>query len=192
MFTGFSSAGRKLSAAFSVILVLDIIVLALSARVNIFQEFFFIADVFPLALSIITLVLMFFTMLFNFVVYESFIVLAPFQIGLPMLLSIFWLAFNAFSTSRWSGIPMVCDNIPNEYADERVWCKDVQALKAFVWIEWIMLLLTSLLTLRYTLAQHSRGNTYIWSTPLVRYDPRIGNMGGFGRDSEFLQFEKVM
>lgn len=34
----------------------DIIVLALSVRVNIFQEFFFVADLFPLALSIITLV----------------------------------------------------------------------------------------------------------------------------------------
>lgn len=34
----------------------DIIVLALSVRVNIFQEFFFVADLFPLSLSIITLV----------------------------------------------------------------------------------------------------------------------------------------
>lgn len=63
-------------------------------------------------------------------------------------------AFNAFSTSRWSNIPFPCSTIPDgesaasitpqlywviltvrpEYADERGWCQEVQALKAFVWI----------------------------------------------------------
>ena len=32
---------------------------------------------------------------------------------------------------------MACGNIPDEYADERGWCRDLQALKAFVWIEWV-------------------------------------------------------
>ena len=32
---------------------------------------------------------------------------------------------------------MACANIPDEYADERGWCRDLQALKAFVWIEWV-------------------------------------------------------
>lgn len=65
------------------------------------------------------------------------------------------IAFNSFSTSRWRHVPMACSAIPDgalqtfpkptsvtyfiylllEFADERVWCRDVQALKAFVWIE---------------------------------------------------------
>ena len=40
-----------------VFILADIVVLVLSSRVNVFQEFFFVADLFPLALSIITLVI---------------------------------------------------------------------------------------------------------------------------------------
>ena len=46
-------------------------------------------------------------------------------------------AFNAFSTSRWRHIPLNCGSIPDEYADMRGWCVDVQALKSFAWIEFV-------------------------------------------------------
>ena len=46
-------------------------------------------------------------------------------------------AFNAFATSRWRNVPMNCNSIPDEYSDMRGWCVDVQALKAFVWIEFV-------------------------------------------------------
>ena len=77
------------------------------------------------------------------------------EVGLLYVLSIFWLgtpfhlsrlmvpsdlstlAFNAFSTARWRHVPMNCASIPDEYADMRSWCVDVQGLKAFVWIEFV-------------------------------------------------------
>ncbi|TFK47350.1 hypothetical protein OE88DRAFT_794749 [Heliocybe sulcata] len=185
-----SSSGKKYLAALGVITVLDVAAVALSARVNMIQDFFFMADLFPLGLSIATLVLLFLMLLSNFAVIDSFLVRAPFQIGNLLILSLLWLAFNAFSTSRWSHIPMNCMSIPAEYAEARVWCKDVQGLKAVVWVQWLMLLGTSLITLRYTISQHTQGYAHVWNMPLVRYDPRYGSRFS-GRDSEFLQFEKI-
>ncbi|EPQ51581.1 hypothetical protein GLOTRDRAFT_101448 [Gloeophyllum trabeum ATCC 11539] len=146
------------------------------------------ADLFPLGLSIATLILLFFMFLFNFAVINSFLVRAPFQIGILFIASVFWLAFNAFSTSRWAHITMSCGSIPGEYADARAWCRDVQGLKAVVWIEWVMLTFTAFLTFRHAITQQNRGHTHIWTQPLVRYHPRHGARRG---DSEFLQFEKV-
>lgn len=28
--------------------------------------------------------------------------------------------------------------VPAEFSDEKTWCRDLQALKAFVWIEWVI------------------------------------------------------
>ncbi|KAI0087260.1 hypothetical protein BDY19DRAFT_957061 [Irpex rosettiformis] len=52
----FTRFGKRVLSAYLLLLVLDIVVLALAARVNIWQEFFFMADLFPLGLSIATLV----------------------------------------------------------------------------------------------------------------------------------------
>ncbi|KDQ52888.1 hypothetical protein JAAARDRAFT_39836 [Jaapia argillacea MUCL 33604] len=202
---GFSAVGRKVVASFGALLLVDIIVLALSAQVNQFQEYFFVADLFPLALSIITLVSLPLILLYDFAVLTSFAVRAPFKIGYLSVLSVLWLAFNAFSTARWSHVPLACDVIPAEYPDERTWCKNLQALKSFVWIEWLMFTATALLIIRYTISQHTHGNTHVWRVPFVRYDPRrpehIGIIpeititedyfaaGGY-RGSEFLQYEK--
>lgn len=86
------------------------------------------------------------------------------------------LAFNAFSTSRWRHVPLVCSSIPagelhptprvllhpaisdwlkKEYTDEKIWCHDLQALKAFIWIEWVMSM--------FTLCYPSRISSYISS-----------------------------
>lgn len=171
----YSSVGRIQLAAHAFLLLVTILSLALSARVNQFQDFFFVADLFPLALSIITFVFLVVMLLLDAMVPSSYTARPQFHIGLFGILSIVWLgafhtlhlenthkctctrlAGNAFSTSRWRHIPMACGAIPDgssqstyhpnlphlslsipEFADERSWCKDVQALKAFVWIEWV-------------------------------------------------------
>lgn len=153
------------------LLLFDIIVLALAARVNAFQEFFFMADIFPLALSIVTLIVLFFMLLLDFTFTNSFTARPPFEIGMLYVLSVFWLAFSAFSTSRWQNIPMSCGSIPDEFTDERTWCSDVQALKSFMWIFFLAIFFTASFTLRYALLQHRAGNRQIWVTPLSRYSP---------------------
>ncbi|KZT25596.1 hypothetical protein NEOLEDRAFT_1133599 [Neolentinus lepideus HHB14362 ss-1] len=184
-----SSSGKKFLVALGVITVLDVAAVAFSARINIIQEFFFMADLFPLGLSIATLILILLMLILNLTVVDSFLVRAPFQIGNLFVLSLLWLAFNAFSTARWAHIPTNCSSIPVEYPDARAWCRDVQGLKAVIWLEWVMLLATPLLTLRHIITQHTQGYAHIWTMPLVRYDSRHGSRGD-GRDSEFLQFEK--
>jgi len=167
----FSSVGRKLFAALAAILLVNIIVLALSSRVNQFQEFFFVADLFPLALSIITLVVVVIILFLDFAVHNSFTSRPPFIIGSFSILSVFWLAFNAFSTSRWRYVPLSCGTIPAGYAAEKTWCQDLQALKAFVWIEWLLMTFTLLFVTRYTLTQHSNGQSHIWAMSLSRFSP---------------------
>lgn len=169
--SGFSSAGKAKYAAWGILFVVNIVALALSARINQFQDFFYVADLFPLALSAITLSFIVILTLVDFTSNNAFTARPAFDLAFLFVGSILWMSFNAFSTARWAGVPMACGNIPDDFADERAWCSDVQALKAVVWVEWVGFLLTALLTLRYVLAQNSAGRRHIWRTPLSRFTP---------------------
>jgi hypothetical protein len=79
----------------------------------------------------------------DFMVDNSPLARPPFYLGAELVLSVFWLAANAFSTARWRNIPLACDEIPDDFEDERHWCKDLQALKSFVWIQWVLSASTS-------------------------------------------------
>ncbi|KAJ3737275.1 hypothetical protein DFJ43DRAFT_1046930 [Lentinula guzmanii] len=187
MTLGFTPVGKRKIAVHVVLYCVNIIVLALSARVNLFQEFFFVADLFPLGLSIATLVILTVMLALDFACKNSYTGRPQFEIGVFAVLSIFWLSFNAFSTSRWRHVPMSC---PAGADAVKTWCQDVQALKAFVWIEWLIFSLTAYLTLRYTISQKSRGNKHILRMPLSRYSPFLKNDGtmNYIRNSGFLTF----
>lgn len=180
-------------ASHLILLFVNIIVLALSARVNLFQGFFFHADLFPLALSIITFVIIVFLLALDFALNNSYTGRAQFEIGVFGVLSIFWLSFNAFSTSRWRQVPFHCNSIPSDFPDEITWCKNLQALKSLVWINFLICFFIALLTLRYAVSQYGRGNKHIFKMPLSRYRPefRPNESQNFNRGSEFLQFEKM-
>ncbi|KAJ3807922.1 hypothetical protein EV368DRAFT_83090 [Lentinula lateritia] len=186
---GFSSVGKKKVGAHVALYWVNIVVLALSARVNLFQEFFFAADLFPLGLSITTMVILSVMLALDFICKNSYTGRPQFEIGVFAVLSIFWLSFNAFSTSRWRHVPMAC---PTGSDDVKAWCQDVQALKAFVWIEWLIFSLTAYITLRYTISQKNRGNNHILRMPLSRYSPHLRNDSTteYIRNSEFLQFSE--
>jgi len=77
----YSDLGKRRLKAYAVLYVVNIIVLALAARVNDFQGFFFMADLFPLGLSITTLVLLTFTFYFDFSQTNAFTARPPFEIG---------------------------------------------------------------------------------------------------------------
>lgn len=171
MSSPYSSVGKTRLRAYAGLLFVNIIVLALSARVNLFQEFFFMADLFPLGLSITTFILLVIMLLLDFSHHNAFTAQPPFEIGILTVLTIFWLAFNSFSTVRWRHVPLACNSIPAEFSDEKTWCRDLQALKAFVWIEWVVLLFTVLFTIRYVAKEHTRGNKHVWATALSRYTP---------------------
>jgi len=156
-----------------------------------------VADLFPLALSVVTLVMVVIMLFFDFAVHNSFTARPPFIIGSFSILSVFWLAFNAFSTSRWRHIPISCDTIPAGYASEKTWCQDLQVLKAFVWVEWLLIIFTLLSVTRYTLMQHSNGQAHVWEMPLSRFSPLAHDFGDRmasdvyrPRGSDFLQYQE--
>ncbi|KAF5339595.1 hypothetical protein D9611_011438 [Ephemerocybe angulata] len=194
---GFSTVGKKKVASHAVLLVLDLVVLGLAVKVNKFNEFFYVADLFPLALSIVTLVFLFFMISIDFALDHSWTGFPQTEIGVLGILSILWLSFNAFSTSRWKDMPMNCGSIPLDFPAERTWCRDVQALKAFVWITFAVCAGIVLCTARYCITQRQRGNKHIFSMPLSRYRSRLNPTSHYttysaGRGSEFLQqFEKI-
>jgi len=189
----FSPVGKTKLIAHLFLLLITIIVLALSTQVNRFQDFFYVADLFPLALSIVTLVLLSSTTALDLAIDDAFTGRPQIEIGLLGILSILWLAFNSFSTSRWRMVPFQCSSIPLAFVDERTWCNNLQALKAFVWIEFLTCFAIAMFTLRYSLAQYNRGNKHIFKTSFSRYRPEVGagETPSFARDSEFLQFEKL-
>ncbi|TFY58216.1 hypothetical protein EVG20_g8235 [Dentipellis fragilis] len=164
-----SAVGRTVFWIYTAIILVNVVVLALSARVNIFQEFYFVADKFPLAMSIITLIISVFMLFLDVGLDNAFTAHAAFEIGMLSLLSILWLALNAFSSSRWKHIPMNCFAIPSDYPETRTWCMDVQALQAFVWINWTLLFIAALTLIRYSVTQHQAGQKHIWTTPLSRF-----------------------
>jgi len=192
MAPGFTSVGRKKVAVHVALYFVNIIVLALAARINSFQQFFFAADLFPLGLSITTLVILTVMLFLDFATENSYTGRPQFEVGVFGVLSVFWLAFNAFSTSRWRNAPLACSTIPSGFDDVRTWCQDLQALKAFVWVEWLIFFFTAFITLRYTISQNNRGNKHIFRMPLSRYSPSLRNdtsaVPDYMRNSEFLQF----
>ncbi|KAE9402573.1 hypothetical protein BT96DRAFT_879448 [Gymnopus androsaceus JB14] len=192
MALGFTSVGRKKVAAHLTLYFLNIIVLALAARVNSFQEFFYAADLFPLGLSITSLVILTVMITLDFATSSSYTGRPQFEIGVFAVLSLFWLAFNAFSTSRWRQVPLNCSAVPAGFEDVKTWCQDLQALKAFVWIEWLFFFFTAFVTLRYVIAQNTRGNKHIFRMPLSRYSPNQARAADvdYTRNSEFMQFSE--
>ncbi|KAJ3544762.1 hypothetical protein NMY22_g2663 [Coprinellus aureogranulatus] len=172
----FSKVGKKKLASHVIFLIFDLISLGLAVKVNKFHDFFYYADIFPLALSTVSLVLVFTMLALDVTLARSWTSFPPFEIIILGILSIFWLSFNAFSTSRWQGIPMNCNIIPPEFAPERVWCRDTNALKAFVWLTFLICSGITVWTTCYTVSQYKSGRKHVLSTPLSRYRPETNNL----------------
>jgi len=186
----FSQVGRKKTAWHVCLYIVNIVVLALAVQVNSFQEFFFVADLFPFGLSIATLVLLTFLLALDLRFPTSYTGRPQFEIGFFATLTVFWLASNVFSTSRWSQVPMACNTIPAAWPETRVWCKNLQALKAFVWVEWLLVGGITLFTLRYTLAQYLKGHKHIVKMSLSRYSQYSDGSNDYPRNSDFIQWGK--
>jgi uncharacterized integral membrane protein len=186
----FSSVGRTKVAAHFAILLVNLIVLALSARVNIFQEFFFVADRFPFGLSIVTFILLGLMVLADFVSSNSYTGRPQFEIAMFSAFTIFWLAFNAFSTSRWNSAPLNCGEIPSDYPDVIQWCHELSALRVFVWIEWVMILLTVFFTLRYAVTQSNLGHKHVFEMPLSRYSPELKSQNAYGNNQYGQEYDQ--
>jgi len=167
-----SPIGRRKVAAHICLWLVNAIVLALAARVNSFQEYFFVADLLPFGLSITTLVLLTLMLALDFSFDTSYTGRPQFEIGFFGVLSVLWLAFNAFSTSRWSQVPMSCNTIPAELTDIRGWCINLQVLKALVWVEWLIVLGLAIFTATYSFSQYSRGHKHVFKVPFSRFQPQ--------------------
>ncbi|KAJ7853538.1 hypothetical protein B0H14DRAFT_3450217 [Mycena olivaceomarginata] len=187
----FSSVGRTKVAAHLFLLLINIIVLALSTRVNQFQEYFFIADRFPFILSIITFVVLGLMTVVDFATTNSYTGRPQFEIGVFSVLAIFWLAFNAFSTSRWNSVPLNCSVIPSDYPDTIQWCQELAALRVFVWIEWLTIFFTMVATLRFAVTQNNRGNKHVFQGQLSRYESArpafTTNVGNYAFSNEYYE-----
>jgi len=149
---------------------LNVVILVLSARVNHFQGDFYIADLLTLVLSVITLGIAVLAFVLDVGLDNSPTARAPFKIASLLILSIFWLAFNVFSTARWRHTPFDCSAIPADFSDSR--CEDIRALRVFVWVNWVVLLLATLGTLCFSMVQHRNGEKHIWTVSLIRFEPR--------------------
>lgn len=154
--------------AYAFIIVIDIIVLGLSASLNVYQEFFFTADIFPLVLSVVTLVVLLLHIGFDLAFQNAFTARPAFEVPSLATLTALWLVSDSFSTSRYINLPD-CSIFTDGLDGEQVWCRNAQALRAMMWIEWLALLVTTLVITRMAIVQARRGNTAVWHTALSRY-----------------------
>jgi len=187
-----SSTGKKKLWAYAFIIALDTTVLVLSVLVNIFQEFFFMADLFPLVLSIVTLVILSLQITLDLTSKNAFTARPAFEIPLLGILTIVWLVSNSFSTSRWAGLP----NCSVFLGDGRAWCRNLQGLRAIIWVEWAAMLLVTLALTRISVVQARSGNTAVWHMALSRYHPDkrprdfVQDASSFYRGSSIFGFDK--
>jgi len=181
---------------YAFIVVLDIVVLALSVSVNVFQEFFFEADLFPLTLSIVTLVILLLQIVLDLTSENAFTARPVFEIPLLGTLTIAWLASNSFSTSRYTGLPN-CSIFSDDLDGEHTWCRNAQGLRALVWVELVALLSTTLMLTRRAVVQTRRGNTAVWRTALSRYHQSnhsrdfLQDASSFYRGSSIFGFDRA-
>ncbi|KAF8527209.1 hypothetical protein JB92DRAFT_2867700 [Gautieria morchelliformis] len=192
-----SPVGHVRFVVYGVLLLVNTIVLALSAHINHFQQFFYRADVFPLALSVVTLVFVLAMVLLDINLNNAVTARPPFELAWLLVFGLIWLGFNAFSTSRWKFITLgTCRSIPSDaqYASYRTWCHEVQALRVLVWVEWVMFLCTFAYLLRWTIAKRNSGRHDVLDTPFSRFsDEAPSNDLAHVREtktSEFLQWER--
>ncbi|KAF8579733.1 hypothetical protein K439DRAFT_1637710 [Ramaria rubella] len=190
-----STVGSARFKVYGALLLVNTVVLGLSGHINHFQAFFYKADVFPLALSVSTTIFVLTMILLDINLKNAFTARPPFELAWLFILGILWLAFNAFSTSRWKYANTgLCGTIPSDaqYAPYRTWCHELQALRVFVWIEWVMILFTFAYLVRWTLRKHHSGRHDVWTTAFSRFVERDPPQRPFreATNSEFLQWEK--
>jgi len=169
----FSAMRLKIYAALG---LCTIIVLAISTHVNSFMGFYYVADQFPFVLSIITLV--FLSGVFSLeYFYSGDVFTARPIVELPWLgaLLLTWTGANAFSTSQWRNVQSSdCAEIPIDDDSEflgpaRTWCQEIQVLRATIWFEWTLLLITFTAILTFSLFKSRRGSPHVWTTPFARF-----------------------
>ncbi|KIM33928.1 hypothetical protein M408DRAFT_18900 [Serendipita vermifera MAFF 305830] len=191
-----TAAVRNRTIVKGLLALVTIIVLALSTHINLFMGFFYIADRFPFVMSIITLFTLFITSVLDAMKGGDIVTSRPMtEIGILGVFFIIWTAANGFSTPRWDAIqPGTCSaitvaNNPTFESATRMWCREMIALRAFVWIEWVIVggALAALVT--FCVNQSRRGSRHVWSTPLSIYDPNMAAPNKWNANSRvFSQF----
>lgn len=163
------------------LLVFTIIILALSGHINVFQGFFYAADRFPFVMSIVTLLTLIVVITCGLASSGRTRLARPsIELVWLAILSLAWLITNSFSTHRWQFIQMDdCKNIPIDPSQDflgqaKTWCLEIQALRAFVWIEWVIFVVYFGTLLFWAIGHARRGATHVWSTSINQFDP-LGN-----------------
>jgi hypothetical protein len=169
---GISPFGRKFIAARAAVFLLALMVLIFTVRVNTFTGWFFHADKFPFGLSIATLLMIGILLLADLVSSSAITGRAQFQCISLGALSVFWLAFNAFATSRYVNVPYNCASVfpDDELAGMRSWCVNVHVVKGVMWVEWVFITLLLAVVGRFVQSECAKGNSYVLRVPLCRYD----------------------
>jgi len=156
----FSSVGMARLAIYSVLLLCNLIVFAVSAHVNSFHGFFYVADQAPFVLSIFTGLIVGAVVVSDILARDSPLSRPVPEVTWLAALSLVWLCFNAFSTSRWRFVQATdCASLPasTDFAKATGWCQSVQALRGFVWLEWVILVCALLFIGRFV-ASGRRGS----------------------------------
>jgi len=170
------------------LLVFTIVTLALSGHVNAFQGFFYVADRIPFVLSLITLLILLVSIYSG---KQSKLSRPAIEAAYLGVLTVIWLCANAFSTSRWQFIQISdCNSIPVEQNPDflnqaKTWCYEIQALRAFIWFEWLTLLAYFGGLVYFATRHASRGTKHVWTTSIGQFDPH--NNRRATRASSFFQ-----
>jgi len=177
---------------YGVLSLVNLIVMGLSGHINQFQEFYYKADVVAFGLSLATGIWILLMIILDVASSNASTAKPAFELTWLCLVTLLWLGFGAFSTNRWRGVGAgLCKTIPtaSQYDGYRTWCHEVQALRAFIWIEWVIFLFTFAYLLRWTLEKSNSGRNDVWATSFSRFQEM--QTGSITRaTSEFLQWEK--
>ncbi|KAF8584537.1 hypothetical protein K439DRAFT_1660708 [Ramaria rubella] len=121
-----------------------------------------------LAVAVISLVVVVPSIIIDFFRVGSFVSMVVVELSWSFILMILWIAAAGQATNEFSGVD--CSDIPSIYSTLLSYCRQSQALEAFVWIGFLILLswLTTLVSLAAT--AHNRGNTRVWMSSVTGTD----------------------
>ncbi|KAF8530205.1 hypothetical protein BU17DRAFT_78819 [Hysterangium stoloniferum] len=126
-----------------------------------------------LAISVITMVIVVPAVVIDFFRKGAFTSMVAVELGWSFVLMILWIASAGASTAAQAGVN--CNFVVNPFAGESFGsanevCHEAQAIIAFGWLGFFLLLAWVVLLMFLTITSHTRGNTGVWTQPVTGTD----------------------
>ncbi|QRV72676.1 membrane-associating domain protein [Ceratobasidium sp. AG-Ba] len=155
--------------SFSTLLAFSLIVLGIAGHfLSLLQGLYYsslnTSSGFSVAVSVITWAFILPIFLIGILRRGSFLSWVSVELGVCGLLWVLWLAAASYTTSLIQGLTLNCDSVFLTPAEEGI-CREYQALQAFSWLNWLILLAYNVILLVFAIKANGQGQS-VWTSDI--------------------------